>query len=130
MIPHARFINYDTHEVVGTPTLVEAFSNTGFEWHTPPYTANKKCVLQISFNGENWQDILTEDSDDEFTFKYYSSPKLTSIEPRYGPVKKQNLATIKGSDFQCPDVACANLLVRFGTEEFGVVVPGKLVSSS
>lgn len=86
--------------------------------------------MQISFNGEDWQDIIAEDSEDEFTFFYYPASVPNSIEPRYGPVKKSVEALIHGKDFVCPDKACANLLVRFGDEEFGVVEQGQLISSS
>jgi len=88
---------------VGQPSLVQSFSNTGFIWYTPQYKPNRKCILQISFNGEDWQDIIAEDSDEEFTFIYYPASVLYSIEPRYGPVKKSVEAVIHGKDFVCPD---------------------------
>ena len=60
----------------------------------------------------------------------FSAPIITSITPRYGPVKQSVDAVIEGQNFQCPDPACSRLSVRFGTEEYGTIVSAKLISST
>lgn len=52
------------------------------------------------------------------------------MSPRYGPVKVGLNAVINGKNFECPDTACKNLLVRFGSEKNGIIVPGTLISST
>jgi hypothetical protein len=66
----------------------------------------------------------------QYSFLYYSSPDITKISPRYGPVKASQTAEISGKNFECPDTACSKLKVKFETDEGGIVVPGTLVSSS
>lgn len=78
----------------------------------------------MSFNGENWQDIIPGNS--TYSYLYYDAPKITSISPAYGPVKSPNNETIviSGENFNCPDTDCTDLYVRFGDPKNGIYVKG------
>lgn len=82
----------------------------------------------MSFNDEDWQPLI--ENGKSYSFLVYNAPDVYSIQPRYGPVKISVPATINGKNFECPDSACENLSVRFGQEDLGTIVPGKLLSQS
>lgn len=65
-----------------------------------------------------------------YAFSFYDGAVPTSIEPHFGPVKnpKNEYAIISGNNFACApgDDECSGLVVRFGHESNGTIVPGKL----
>lgn len=103
-------------------------TNNDFVYYTPAVPAGSKCTILMSFNDEDWQPLI--ENGKSYSFLVYNAPDVYSIQPRYGPVKISVPATINGKNFECPDSACENLSVRFGQEDLGTIVPGKLISQS
>lgn len=79
---------------------------------------------------KNWQEIKLSSRDIAYT--YFHAPTLGSIEPHFGSVKnpQNHHSIITGTNFQCLDGDCANLVVRFGDEKNGTIVPGELISDT
>ena len=68
---------------------------------------SQDVLLQISLNKQNWVDV--RDPNEEKSFGFYASPKVTSIDPPFGHVKaeKELYIDVNGSGFDCgEDAAC------------------------
>lgn len=62
---------------------------------------------------------------------YYDAPRVTSVNPAYGPVKSPHGETVEifGTNFNCPDTECKDLNVRFGDPINGIYVKGNKTST-
>lgn len=78
----------------------------------------------------NWVDVRAPESD--FSYTFYESPHVSKLDPSFGPVKATNdqVLTIHGSNFVCPDSSCKDVKVKFGEGPSAIFVPGEFVSES
>ncbi len=102
-----------------------------FFFKTPPGDENQKAILQLSYNQQDWQSVVP--TNQSHSYLYYNAPQITSISPKYGPVKstEDEYLDIWGKNFQCPDPDCKELFVRFGEEnnpDNQIKVKGELIS--
>lgn len=95
-------------------------SETSFSFKTPAAPGGTKAIIQISYNGENWQSLIPEGK--EYSFLFYTAPELTSVKPRYGPVKESKDVVISGKNFVCSDAECSQLSIKFGSDQEAILV--------
>ena len=116
----------------GILTKVEEQSDTSFVVRSPACNAETghKQTLEVSWDGQNWQQIMPGDKDHSFTC--YDAPEVKMITPHFGPVKSPNNETIviQGLNFKCPDGDCSNVMVRFGNREVNIYVPGTILDDT
>jgi len=123
-----KFTDLETGADIGNATKISNMDDDTIWWHTPNATEGTKAILNLSFNKQNWQQVIPTEK--TFSYLYYNAPVVTSLDPRIGPVKNpDNLKTIvNGKNFICPNGDCKNVKVRFGDPEFGTIVPGTVLS--
>lgn len=102
-----------------------------FTMKSPPAPIDTKAIIEFSFNHKEWV-VISKDSSKNYSYVYYGAPKISSIGPNFGPVKSPNNESIliTGQNFNCPDPTCANLWVRFGDPDNGILVPGVKVGDN
>lgn len=109
------------------------FRNDLASFRTPAQPPNTLALLQISRNGQNWQDVKDPSPAKSHSFEYYPAPHVGQLVPSFGPVKPilDTNVTIKGSDFICPDGNCNNVKVRFSDHDGNqILTPCQVISSS
>lgn len=117
----ARFVDPTTLQPLANSTEIktsELQEGSAF-WYTPAQPAGTKALLQISLNNYDFINVKKPGSD--YSFQYYQAPHVSSLTPTFGPVKAMNdtYMTITGTDFQCPNANCTDLMVRFGPNKPG-----------
>jgi len=124
-----KFVEMNGNQI-GNISEAMALTDEEFFWRTPAAPDQTKAIMYLSYNKQDWQAIIPAGKD--FTFLYYDAPILTAITPHFGPVKNpgKKSAILTGLHFLCPDTSCKDLMVRFGDDDFGTLVPGKLLSST
>lgn len=98
--------------------------------YSPPQEAGTKSVIQISLNSLNW--LVVKDPKSDYSFTWYESPIVESLEPSFGPVKNQHVLPmiIHGQNFECKSPPC-NVKVRFGTEpDNAIYVDGIIIDGN
>jgi len=63
-------------------------SDEEFFFRTPPAALDTKAIMEISYNKQDWQKVIPPNS--TYSYTYYNAPKVTGINPPYGPVKSPN----------------------------------------
>jgi hypothetical protein len=64
-----------------------------FYWRTPGAEADTKAILEISYNKQDWHQIL--DTGKNYSYLYYNAPTVMSLTPTFGPVKSPHNETIE-----------------------------------
>ena len=124
-------VDSQTGQIIGNITHIEHFEGEHFVFYTPKAKEGTKAILYVSFNGgQQWQAIIPAEK--SYSYLYYNAPIVTSIDPRFGPVKSTHneIAIINGLNFECQNADCPNVKVRFGDVEFGTVVSGVVLNSN
>lgn len=123
-----RFRDHATGEVLANETEAFDIHEEEFSWKTPPAETDTKAIMEYSYNHQDWHSILDEGK--TYSYVYYNAPRITNINPSYGPVKSPNNQTIdiKGQNFVCPDNNCNDLTVRFGDPAAAIYVRGEKVA--
>ena len=132
----ARFVDPSSKQELAPATEVhrDQLALDSFSWTTPGVARSQDVLLQISLNKQNWVDV--KDPAEEKSFGFYASPKVTSVDPKFGHVKAEKDVTIDvfGSGFDCGDDGTCDkddLLCRFGNSPSTYIyVKAELVSDT
>jgi hypothetical protein len=113
-----------------TEVKTDELSDDEAVWYTPNLPANTVALMQISLNGEDWQDVPISGKTHSFT--YFESPHITKLNPAFGPVKHKDLLImdIEGKNFKCPEATCSDLSVRFGEVGLAIYVKGQWINEN
>lgn len=126
---YARFNDMQGNPI-GEPKQGQKITNEQFVWYSPPANVGTKAIMSVSFDQQNWQQVIPSNKD--HSFLYFNAPQVTAIEPHFGPVKskKDEVAILHGRNFVCPENDCSQIFVRFGYPNNATYVPGKWLSES
>lgn len=104
--------------------IITEMTDERFQFRTPPAGLDTKAIIEISYNNQDWQKVIPPNA--TYSYTYYNAPRVSSISPPYGPVKSPNgeRITLTGTNFNCPDTECKDLMVRFGDPQNGIFVKG------
>jgi hypothetical protein len=128
----AKFVDKDNGKVLGVTHCYDV-QVTQMKCLTPPAKPDTKALIDVSKNGVDYyqiRDVGVSEADDYYL--YYDAPRITDLNPKYGPVKvetEQNI-TLTGSNFRCFDNNCATLACQFGTHPYPLFTQAWLVSST
>ena len=88
----------------------------------------KGVKIEVSPNeGRNWHPVSPSGK----TFDFYQSPVVTSIDPKFGPLKQRNATVVvTGKNFACPETDCAKLACKFRLADGAVTTGAKFVNST
>jgi len=117
-----RFTDLNTTKFIGIGRCY-FIAMTEAKCLTPPAPAFTKATLELSKNGQNYipiRNVGKSPQDDWYV--YYEAPKITNIDPKFGPVKpdeERNL-TVTGRYFICPDSNCEHTRCRWGTHPYPI----------
>jgi hypothetical protein len=113
---------------VTAPKEAEFVDNEHVHWETPPGEPESSHILELSLNGQDYSPVLMPK--DNYSYEYYSSPRVVAIYPPYGPLESANPVTIfvKGTNFVCQEGKCARVMCRFGKGDEAIFVTGVHVS--
>ena len=118
-------------QIIGDIQKISEIDNDSFVCHTPKAPAGTQAIIMVSFNKQQWQSIIPAEK--TYSYLYYNAPIVEAITPQYGPVKSPNneKSIITGKNFECPNggIDC-EVFVRFGSEEMGTIVNGKILSTT
>lgn len=74
-----------------------------------------------------------KDPNSTFSFKFYASPHIRELSPKFGIVKNPEASyiTVTGTDFVCPEPTCSDLKVVMGDDESDRIhIPAQLIDGS
>lgn len=121
-IIYVRFLHSTNNSVIAVVTCSDVDLNR-VSCITPRANPNSKAILELSRNGQNYRKVA------DYTYLFYASPAVISINPNLGPVKNQQGGdiTVTGTDFVCPSSDCDQLTCKYGTYPYPLFAPGKYV---
>ena len=123
----ARFVGPDDRLVAPASKAVKV-DNENVHWRTPAGPAGTNAALELSLNNEDFSKITIFEKD--YSFSYFQAPEITSINPRFAPVRIPGgqFITVSGHNFHCPDAECRDLFCRFGSSPDEILLKAQRVS--
>jgi hypothetical protein len=103
-----RFKEVGTGAYIDEPRTMTRLTDSKLKCIAPKTSAVGPFRIEISANGQNWQDINHE-------VRYFNGPRVTGVNPTYGVTKNpKNLnLEIYGENFVCPNNDCSKIKARF-----------------
>ena len=123
-------IDADSKSVIGEVRRAEYVDNENIEWTTPAAMPGTRGVISLSLNNREFFDIHLSGKD--YSFEYYTSPVIDSIEPAFGEVRHspEEVITVRGRNFECRNNDnCKELKCRFGEKPNFLYEKGTLVDA-
>lgn len=107
-----RFVDKETGTPFVDPSKMTKVSDIEEEFLVPKNDHVGDAKIQISANGQQWQDV-------DHPVRFYNGPKVTRVNPTYGVTKnpRNQKLEIFGDNFVCPDGDCTKIKVRFQNSE-------------
>ena len=78
-------IDSATNMIIGEVRQAEYVDNENIEWSTPAAKPGTRGTISLSLNNREFFDIHLSGKD--YSFEYYPSPVIDSIEPAFGEVR-------------------------------------------
>ena len=102
-----RFVDA-SGSVIGSPRNTTKVTDSHRECLAPKASVEGDVALQLSVNGQQWQNI-------DHPVKFYNGPRVTAVNPTFGVTKnpRNQKLEISGENFQCPSGDCSKIKVRF-----------------
>ena len=121
-VVYVRF-KYNTNSTVFAVITCEDVDLNKIQCYSPRANPNSVAILELSRNGQNYQKIA------DYTYLFYDSPTITSLQPNMGPVKNEvgGNITVTGTKFACATSSCDQLTCRYGTSPYPLYMNGYFV---
>jgi len=123
-------IDSTSKQIIGEVRQADYVDNENIEWNTPAAQPGTQGTISLSLNNREFFDIHLQGKD--YSFEYYPSPVIDSIEPAFGEVRHSpdEVITVRGRNFDCQNQNnCKDLKCRFGEEPNFLTVKGTLIDS-
>ena len=103
-----RFKEEGTGNYIDQPRNMTRMTDSKLKCIAPKTNAVGPFRMEMSANGQDWQDIGHE-------VRYFNGPRVTGVNPTYGVTKNpKNLnLEIYGENFVCPNNDCSKIKARF-----------------
>lgn len=76
---YIKFEDLSTRKTIGEVARVTEIDNDSFTWYTPKAAAGTEAILMVSFNQQQWQEIIPAEK--THSYLYYNAPMVESITP-------------------------------------------------